>query len=89
MTYKQLSCLTYFFRPILFLQIWKRCIFCSILVQEFLSAHVLGLLLINIKVHLVSYACAKQFGYSMDGGNTKQHIVNVYQNASSNTLVQW
>ena len=45
-----------------------------------LSAHVLDLLLIYIKVHTISRA--NKFEYLMDqvyARNTKQHIVNVYK----------
>jgi len=40
-------------------------------VQKLLIAHVLNLLLINIKVHLISCACANKFEYSMDDAVTK------------------
>jgi len=35
------------------------------------SANVLDLLLINIKVHPISYACANKFEYSLDDEVTK------------------
>jgi len=69
---------------------------CSIRVQKLLSAHVLDLLLINIKVHPISCLCANKFEYTMDDEVTKlilkhktthcQCIQNVSRN-KDNSLV--
>ena len=62
--------------------------------QRFLSAHVLDVLLISIKVHPIYYAWAKRFAYSMDDGVTKMMFetqnnrLSMYTNVSRNTLVQ-
>jgi len=61
-----------------------RCIFCSIRLKKLLSAHVLDLLLINIKVHTIYCACAKKFEYSTD-----DEITKLMPETQKNTLLMY
>jgi len=53
-------------------------------VKKLLSAHVLDLLLMNIKVHPTSCACANKFEYSTD-----DEITKLMPETQNNTLLMY